>query len=280
MIDVLGPGYFAGWAFVFGACVGSFLNVVVARWPRGMSVVKPGSHCPKCGHVLPWWQNLPIISYLALRARCASCKVFISPRYVVLEFICGVLWAALVFRFGVEWETLLWFWIASCCVAIVSLDLNHWWIPDVLVIQVAVAGLLFPLATGTGDWVMPLMGLVPAFALWAFVALYGRLRGLEVMGFGDIKLFAAFGLCLGWQPLLSIILLSSLIGLTIGGSLLLLGYKHEADTSVVSDEDDAWEPPATAIPFGPSIVIAFLALVLMPEQLDPMRWIEVLAFGR
>ena len=219
MIDVLGPGYFAGWAFVFGACVGSFLNVVVARWPRGISVVKPGSHCPKCGHVLPWWQNLPIISYLALRARCASCKVFISPRYVVLEFVCGVLWAALIFRFGVEWETFLWFWIASCCVAIVSLDLNHWWIPDVLVIQVAVAGLLFPLATGSGDWVMPLMGLVPAFALWGFVTLYGGLRGIEVMGFGDIKLFAAFGLCLGWQGLLSIILLSSLIGLTIGGGL-------------------------------------------------------------
>ena len=100
------------------------------------------------------------------------------------------------------------------------------------------------------------------------------------MGFGDIKLFAAFGLCLGWQPLLSIILLSSLIGLTIGGGLLLMGYRHEADTSVVSDEDEDWQPPATAIPFGPSIVLAFLAIVLLPQALDPMRWIEALAFGR
>lgn len=280
MIEILGLNYFAGWAFVFGACVGSFLNVVVARWPRGMSVVKPGSHCPKCSHVLPWWQNLPIISYLALRARCASCKVFISPRYVVLEFVCGLLWAALIYRFGVAWETMLWFWVASCCVAIVSLDLNHWWIPDVLVIQVAVVGLLLPIADGSGDWLKALIGLVPALCLWAFVTLYGKLRGIEVMGLGDIKLFAAFGLCLGWQPLLSIILLSSLVGLVIGGSLLLLGYRHQADTSVVTDEGEEWEPPASAIPFGPSIVLAFLGVLLLPDVLEPMRWIEHLTLGR
>ena len=280
MVEVLGPGYFASWAFVFGACVGSFLNVVVARWPKGMSVVSPGSHCPKCGHVLPWWQNLPNISYIALRARCASCGVRISPRYVVLEFLCGVLWAALIFRFGVGWDVLLWFWIASCCVAIVSLDLNHWWIPDLLVVQIAVAGCLMPLASGVGDWAGVAMGVVPALCLWAFVTVYGKLRGIEVMGFGDIKLFAAFGLVLGWQPLLSIILLSSLVGLVIGGSLLLFGYRHEADTSVVSDEDEEWEPPAHAIPFGPSIVLAFLGVVMLPEVLDPMAWIAALALGR
>ena len=141
----------------------------------------------------------PIISYIALRARCASCGVRISPRYVVLEFLCGVLWAALIFRFGVGWDVLLWFWIASCCVAIVSLDLNHWWIPDLLVLQIAVAGCLMPLASGVGDWAGVAMGVVPALCLWAFVTVYGKLRGIEVMGFGDIKLFAAFGLVLGWQ---------------------------------------------------------------------------------
>ena len=279
MVEVMGLGYFASWAFAFGACVGSFLNVVVSRWPRELSVVTPRSHCPKCGHVLPWWQNIPIVSYVALRARCASCKVVIPPRYVMLELLCGLLWAALVFRFGVTLETPLWFWIVSCCIAIVSLDLDHWWIPDALVLQIAAAGLLMPLARGDMDWFFALQGLIPALGLWAFTSLYGRLRGLEVMGFGDIKLYAAFGLVGGWQVLMSVIILSSMLGLVIGGGLMALGYKHQGDTSVVSEEDEEWEPPSSAMPFGPFIVLALFAVVLLPDIADPVGWLVALGFG-
>src|SRR5262249_15233089 len=93
-----------GVTFVGGLVVGSFLNVVIARLPTGQSIVSPGSHCPKCGHVLAWYENIPLLSWLALRGRCRTCRAPISVRYPGVELLTGLLFAATAFRYGASWE--------------------------------------------------------------------------------------------------------------------------------------------------------------------------------
>src|SRR5690606_29195266 len=121
-----------GWLAALGAVVGSFLNVIIVRWPAGQSVVTPRSRCPGCGQLIRWYDNIPILSFVWLRGRCRRCGRSISYRYPLVELLMLCLTLALWARFGLSWSFVLWFPLSAAMVAITFLDLDHWWVPDLL----------------------------------------------------------------------------------------------------------------------------------------------------
>lgn len=242
-------------ALVFGAlglCVGSFLNVVAYRWPRGESVVRPGSRCPHCGAPVRPWQNVPVASWLLLRGRCAACRGPISARYPLVELGTGVVFAAIGARFGWEPTTLAWLVLAGLLVAASLVDLDHRIIPD----EVSLGGLAFGLvavpalrALEGASWTVALEhsalgALVGGGVLWTVGFVHARLsvalgrrfdhwpgEGEEPprpssldywvwfpgIGFGDVKLLAMIGAFLGPAGVLATIFAASLCGLLLYG---------------------------------------------------------------
>ena len=135
-------------AGVLGLVVGSFLNVVIARVPAGLSVVSPGSRCPHCGHVLAWYENIPLLSWLVLRARCRQCKAPISARYPAVELLVGLLFAACAVRFGPGWELVRALLMVGFLVPLAFIDLEHWLLPYSLTLPGAATGLLSAIPLG------------------------------------------------------------------------------------------------------------------------------------
>lgn len=230
-------------AFFFGICVGSFLNVVIVRVPEGLSVVKPRSRCPSCGHEIAWYDNIPLLSWLLLRGRCRGCRTPISIRYPVVELLVGLLALALARRYGLDWPTLTFFIFSALLVAIAYIDLDHWIIPHVLTWP----GILIGLAASFGN---PALGLRDAsigafvgffgFAAFAFFA--GKIFNKDALGAGDWWLLGMIGAFLGWQSLLPVVLLASVQGSIIGILLIVFGRSEPGDEPVVEAEDDAPRP--------------------------------------
>ncbi|MDX8411247.1 MAG: prepilin peptidase [Mariprofundaceae bacterium] len=238
---------------LLGLLVGSFSNVCVHRLPRGASVVSPGSHCPKCGQAVAWFDNIPLLSYFILRGRCRHCASPITLRYPVLEALMGLSWAALAWYYGLQpvlamaivFITLLWI--------LTLIDLETFLLPDVLTLPGIVIGLGFSFWFGYG--IDSLIGAACGYGvLWAVARLFLLLTGREGMGYGDFKLLAMLGAFLGWQALPFIILVSSLVG-AIVGSLYLLMARKEARTE---------------IPFGPYLAAAGVLYLLWGPQ--AIRW--------
>lgn len=194
-------------AGVLGLCVGSFLNVLIWRLPRGENIAKPASHCPKCGYVLKWYDNIPVLSYCLLRGRCRNCGERISFRYTAVEILNCLLWLACVWRFyacGIGA-------VIACCVAVSALivcffcDIETMTIPDSMIIGIALSGLallileIFGLGTGI-SWQDRLWGMGLGLAFFAFFFFfYLVVKRKEALGFGDVKLMGAVGLLVGWQ---------------------------------------------------------------------------------
>lgn len=187
---------------VFGLCIGSFLNVVCYRLPRGMNLAKPSSHCPHCGHPIAWYDNIPLLSFLILRAKCRHCGAPISPRYFFLELFNCLLWLACAFTFyafGIGYA-LVCALALSVLLSMALCDAENMWIPDSLqasLLIVAAAGVLLDPVHG---WQQKLWGL--AFGGGFFLLFYllsFPLFGREGLGFGDVKLMAFAGLLLGWK---------------------------------------------------------------------------------
>jgi leader peptidase (prepilin peptidase)/N-methyltransferase len=215
--------------FVLGTLVGSFLNVVIARLPRGESVVHPRSRCPRCKDMIPAWLNVPIISWLMLRGRCRACRLPISVRYPTVELLTGVLFLAAYARFGLSLAVLCALLLAASLVAITFIDIDEWFIPD----EISLPGILIgaglrPFAFDVPWW----SGLVGAalgaaflaFVRWAFFIV----RKTEGMGLGDVKLIAMIGAFLGPGALIPCILVASLAGTVIGGLVLLFAPRGDA----------------------------------------------------
>lgn len=186
-------------AVVVGLAVGSFLNVVVWRVPRGQSIVRPRSACPACGHAIRSRDNVPLVSWLLLRGRCRDCREPISARYPLVEAGTAALFGLTAWRFGYAWELLPFLWLAGAAVALALIDLDHRRLPDVIVLPTFCAGLvgLGVIALAAGDLTALLragVGAVACFALY-FVLLVVQPKG---MGYGDVKLAGALGLYLGW----------------------------------------------------------------------------------
>ena len=232
------PGYFFGGAlFVFGLIIGSFLNVVIYRLPKRESIVFPGSHCPACDAVIKPYDNIPVLSYAILGGRCRSCAVRISPVYPAVELLVGVLYLLCFIRDGLHPILVADLVFVSLIVPLVFIDLHHKLLPNLItypgfVILLALRLIApdpwilahtprwFGLERGP-DWALTLLGsalgaLAGAGSLWLVREAYFRLRRVEGMGLGYVKMMLMVGAFLGWQLTLLTIFLGSLLGSIIG----------------------------------------------------------------
>ena len=264
-------------------CVGSFLNVVIYRLPLMMqrewqsecrllledelntnqakpkntsehfNLVKPNSTCPKCKTAIKPWQNIPIISWLILKGKCASCSNPISIRYPAIEAITALLSLVVAYTFGATEQALLYIVITWALVALTFIDIDHMLLPDQLTLPLVWLALIAAVAGITITPSDAIMGAAFGYlSLWSVFWLFKLLTGKEGMGYGDFKLLALFGALLGWQSLLTIILLSSVVGAIIGIALLSIQGKDKA----------------TPIPFGPYLAIAGWITLLWGNQLQ------------
>jgi leader peptidase (prepilin peptidase)/N-methyltransferase len=213
-------------AFVFGAMVGSFLNVCIARIPNDESIVNPPSHCPKCKAAIAFYDNVPLLSYLWLRGRCRACWEAISPRYFVVELLMGLSGVALYYRFGLSYEFFIGFVFVAAMIVISVIDLDVRIVPDVISLPGIVLGVFFSVVgyfwAGAKDQVIPtpLSSLIGILAgggfLLATAWIYEKFTGVEGMGGGDIKLLAMIGAFLGWPSVPVTLFIASILGSVIG----------------------------------------------------------------
>ncbi len=256
---------------VYGLLIGSFLNVVIARVPHGQSIVKPRSRCPKCGHTLAWYENIPVFSWLALRGKCRNCKAPISPRYPLVELLTALLYLACLARFGWGWELVSALVLVTLLVPLTFIDLEHWILPFELTLPGIVLGVLLAIPLGKERLISSAIGVAAGFlAFWALEIVGRAVFKKEALGGGDKFLLALLGGFLGWQSLLGIIFLSSMQGALIGGLLLAVRGRagpapapspQPAQTN--GDEEDDWVPGPTNIPFGPWLALAGLEILLI-----------------
>ena len=234
-----------------GLCIGSFLNVCIHRLPTRTSIVFPASRCPACAHVLAWSDNIPVASYVALRGRCRYCRTSISMRYPIIEAVTCALFLLHWYVFGPT--PLFYVRVAFACALVVlfAIDLEHQILPNVITVPGIVVGLICSLFLPPG----PLMS-VAGFALgggllWAIAEGWYRLRKVEAMGFGDVKMLAMVGAFLGVKMVILTFILSSMIGGVVGIALLAT---RRADMG-------------TKVPFGTMLAVAALVASLWGERL-------------
>src|SRR6266436_2254043 len=165
------PVAFTLWVFAVGAVVGSFLNVVIARVPKGRSIVSPGSRCPRCGSPIAWYDNIPVLSWILLRARCRNCGLPISPRYPLVEVLTGVLAVAVFRRVGPSWTAVGYFAFAAALVALAYIDLDTWLLPHQITWPLLALGLASPLWNRQLTWIESVIGAAAGFALFAAIAI-------------------------------------------------------------------------------------------------------------
>jgi leader peptidase (prepilin peptidase)/N-methyltransferase len=219
-------------SFVFGAIVGSFLNVCILRIPNDESIVHPGSRCPKCRASIPFYCNIPLFSYLFLLGRCRSCAERISPRYLLVELLMGLFAVALFYRFGLTFEFFVGFVLVAALMVISFIDLDVRIVPDVISLPGIVLGFGFSLlgyffASADANLIpTPLSSVIGIVAgggfLLATAWIYERVTGVEGMGGGDIKLLAMIGAFLGWPSVPITLFFASLVGSVVGLTCMLL----------------------------------------------------------
>ena len=248
----VGEGFFLLTSFVLGAVIGSFLNVCIYRIPAGKSIVSPSSSCPSCGHQIRCYQNIPIISYLILQGRCASCRQPISMRYPIVEALTGGLFALVFHYFGLNVETPVYWLFLAVLVAIFFIDLDHRIIPDVISLPGIVVGFLCSFLLPQVSWLESLLGVLIGGGVLLLIAWgYELLTKREGMGGGDIKLLAMLGAFLGWKAVLPVVFLASLLGTLVGVPLLFL---QKSGTRL-------------AIPFGPFLATAAFIYLFWGKRL-------------
>ena len=209
---------------LFGLAIGSFLNVVIYRVPKGLSVVSPRSACPSCETPILERDNIPLVSWLLLRGRCRHCGEPISARYPLVELACGALFAGLVARFGYDWALPAYLVLFAGLLALSVIDVETLLLPKVIVwpLSIAVTALFVLAAAITGEWHPLLVGVISG-AAW-FVLFYGmNLASPRMLGYGDVRLAPVLGLALGWLGWRSVLLgffAANLIGAVIGITLI------------------------------------------------------------
>ena len=261
-------GILACFSFGLGACIASFLNVVIWRVPRGESIVSPPSHCPKCNALIKWYQNIPILAWLALRGKCANCKAPISPRYILIEALGGLLFLAAFREYGLTIDTpVMWIWISLMIVGSM-IDFDHKLLPDFVtvggmvlgvgfvMVKVALAALCmggFDLALAS-PVLVSMVGLVFGCGLlWLIRFLGSKAFKREAMGLGDVFLMGAVGALFGPVAVLVTLILSSVFGSIVGVSMVALS-KTKFGKFV-------------EIPYGPYICMGCLAWMFYGPEL-------------
>lgn len=204
-----------------GLIVGSYLNVVIHRLPLGISTVTPASHCPACGNAVRALDNLPIVSWLLLRARCRDCGAVISWRYPVVELATGAGFAGAVARFGPTYEALAGALLFALLLALAGIDLEHFLLPDKLTLTGLALGLGLQLLVPTGSLARGLAGaLVGAGFLLAVAGAWELVKGFEGMGLGDVKMLAMIGAFLGVSGVAVTLVVGTLVGSAVGLGLI------------------------------------------------------------
>lgn len=275
--------FLAFMAFVLGAMIGSFLNVCVYRIPKGDSVVKGRSHCPKCGQGIAWYDNIPILSWLILGAKCRNCAQPISWQYPLVEAITGLLFLLVFLKFGITLATPVYMALAASMVLVTFVDLTDWTIPNEVTfpgiplgIVVAVVAMLYP----ESNLILndPIDALIGVVAGGGFLYLLDKaalvLLKKRGMGFGDVKLIAMLGAFFGWQGVILIIMMASLMGSVVGVAMILAQRRRNVSVTVpeepgVGGEEDAVLQAGHYLPFGPYLALAgVLYLFFGPELID------------
>jgi leader peptidase (prepilin peptidase)/N-methyltransferase len=272
------PALYLSGALVLGLIVGSFLNVVILRLPARLEhdwqcqcrelleiedpdagkappdLVFTRSHCTNCGHVIRAHENIPLLSYLILRARCSACGTRISVRYPLIELATGLLFLVAALHFGPTTQAIAALGLTAVLVALTGIDADTQLLPDNITLPLLWAGLLLSLFNVFTDPVSSIIGAIAGYmSLWSIYQLFRVLTGKEGMGYGDFKLMGALGAWMGWQMLPLVILLSSLVGAIIG--LLLMALKRHEKGS--------------PMPFGPFIAAAgWIALIWGDELIS------------
>jgi leader peptidase (prepilin peptidase)/N-methyltransferase len=228
--DVLLPSTIVvTFAAIFGAIIGSFLNVCILRWgaePK-QSVVHPRSRCPNCARSLTWYENIPVVSWLLLRGRCRGCKTPISVQYPLIEAATALIWGYMVSRHGVGLEAFRGAIFLTILLGIAITDARAYIIPDEFSLGGLVIGLLFALAAGWPALRTALLGAGIGFAfLWIVAAVGGRIFKQDAMGGGDIKMMAMIGAFVGWQGMLLTVFLGAFLGSVVFVPLTLAGRKQ------------------------------------------------------
>jgi leader peptidase (prepilin peptidase)/N-methyltransferase len=271
------PALFTALALAIGLVVGSFLNVVIHRLPKMLeraweaecaelrgepvqagerfNLAVPASRCPHCGHAIRAWENIPVLSYLFLRGRCAHCQGSISPRYPIIELASGIVTAYAAWRFGYGLHTVALWVLAWTLIALTFIDVDTQLLPDNLTLPLLWLGLL----CNSFGFFAPLRDAVWGAAggylfLWSVYWLFKLIRGKEGMGYGDFKLLGALGAWFGWQMLLPIILLSAVVGSVVGVSLVMTRRLHGS----------------TPIPFGPYLAGAGFIVMFWGRPLQAL----------
>lgn len=251
---------FLVFAALFGLAAGSFANVLIYRLPRRESIVLPGSHCPLCGAPIPWYLNVPLLSWIALRGRCSKCRERISLRYPAVEAAAGCLFLASAWVWGPTAST-----GAACCFCLLCLclgliDLEHQILPDRLTYPGLALGLAFCPFVAWTDWRQALIGAAAGAAVPALLIFAYGLFKVDAMGWGDVKFLAMIGAFLGWKSLLLCLLWGAVLGVAIGGGYLLATGKGRR----------------TPLPFGTFLAIAaVLSLFFGPST---WSWYTALVF--
>lgn len=264
------------WVFSIGAIIGSFLNVVIHRVPNAESVVFPSSACPKCGVAIRSYDNIPLLSWLILGGKCRGCKVSISIRYPVVELLTALLFALFYWRFGFGVFLPIGLIFVAVTIALMFIDAEHMILPNVITYPFLLFALLvrvvYPAAFGTvfpdmsysplsgisqPGWIVSLAGAMLGAAagggsLWFVGAIWKRLRGVEAMGLGDVKMMLGFGALLGWRLAFLSILLASFAGALIGVGVVL----KQKDKDMQAQ-----------IPFGIFLGIGSIAALLFGEEM-------------
>ena len=272
----------AALAGVFGLLVGSFLNVVIYRLPKMLerqwadecaelagkepapaepfNLVVPRSRCRQCGHLIRWYENIPVLSWLALRGKCSSCGTRIGMRYPLVELATAVLFAWCVWTWGVTPSGIAWCGFCAAVLALALIDWDTTLLPDIITLPLLWAGLILaalrwtPLPLPQALW-----GAVAGYlSLWAVTQAFKLATGRVGMGNGDFKLFAALGAWFGWQALIPIVLMASVIGAVIGIALKFASQLREG--GYVPFGPFLAGAGLTALLFGPSAILQVLGL--------------------
>jgi leader peptidase (prepilin peptidase)/N-methyltransferase len=230
-------------ALIFGLLIGSFLNVCIYRWPRDLSVVKPRSHCVVCGKTIAWYDNIPVVSFVALGGRCRCCQARISLRYPVVELATGLLWFYWVFAYGLTAFAVKMCVLMALAVGLLFSDLEERILPDEMTLGGLLLGLVFACFVPLEAYLAPIVSLagvpdrflspaesvlgagLPAFFLWGGGWLYQKVRHREGLGLGDVKLIAMVGAFLGLRGALFTLILGSAAGSLVGYAYIKLTGK-------------------------------------------------------
>ncbi len=238
--------------FVFGLCIGSFLNVCIYRLPASESIAHPGSKCQKCGKFIAFYDNIPVLSFLWLKGRCRHCGVKIGLRYPTIEILAGILALAAFLKFGLHVEAIIYFTFIACLLVVTFIDLDHRIIPDIITLPGIPIFFAASFALPAITYKAALLGIIAGGGSLFLVAwVYSLITKKEGMGGGDIKLLAMMGALLGWQGVIFTIFVSSLVGTLSGLAVMLQSRKGMK----------------LAVPFGPFLAIGGITYIFFGTRL-------------